>query len=152
MIPDEKWLAAVMASESNDERHWPYIGWVVRNRVEARGFRKTYAGVVRQPDQFSYWNATAQLSDEEAYAAAKSDTRRITPLLKNAEEYARWILAAPRAEAPVSADTFYFYSPRSMLPPGRMPAWFKKLYRFVPPGIDPWYFIFGAESAPDTLG
>lgn len=137
-----------MVSESNDPEEWQYIGWVVRNRVEAKGrFRDTYQAVIRQPMQFSYWNKFSHLGDVDAYAAAKADGSRIAPQLAKAEEYAKWVLATPREYAPFGPTVYYFWSPISMSPEGRLPTWAKKLKRFTPAGIDPWRFIFAHEAS-----
>lgn len=151
MIGDAEWLGACMASESNEPHEWPYIGWVVRNRVEApRRYPNKYADVVRQPWQFSYWNEYADIvRHEQAFVEASKG--RIRHQLDRAEDCARWLLEIDGEHSPIPRDCFYFWSPVSMPERGNCPWWASKkdwpLEWFTVPGVDGFRFTFAREVA-----
>ena len=54
-------------------------------------------------------------------------------------------LSKSRWEFPLDPNTFYFWSPQSMVPPGRVPYWASNIYAFTVPGVDPNRFVFGMD-------
>lgn len=145
MASDYQWLGALLASESNEPHEWLYVGWVVRNRVEAEFLGdSTYVRVIRRRKQFSYWNQFEFLDDDDAYREACSG--RIRHQLDESERYAKWILSTPREYAPFAPNVFYFWSPVSMPEDGRIPGWAESMDRFCPPDVDPWRFIFASDG------
>jgi len=147
VIGDAEWLGACMASESNEPHEGPFIGWVVRNRVEAEGrYPNRYAEVIRQPWQFSYWNDYADIvRHEQAFVEASKG--RIRHQLERAEDCARWLLEIPSSHRPIPADCFYFWSPVSMVPQGRSPKWARGLEWLTVPGVSGYRFTFAREAA-----
>lgn len=144
---DAAWLGALMASESNEPHEWPFVGWAVRNRVESTSrYPDNYVGVIRQPMQFSFWNQWER-DDPAERVYAEACAQRIRHQLEDACACARWLLFMPGEACPFPRDTYYFWSPCSMKPEGRLPTWAQKLERFTPQGVDPWRFIFGRERS-----
>jgi hypothetical protein len=149
-VSPERWLGLALRSESDFPHEWRYLAWAVRNRVEARGYPDTYAGVIRQARQFSYFNPTASLSDDDAYERALKGYAgdRVgwdQNDLEDAEACARIVMRAERFDAPVSHLTTHFWSPRSMTPSGRTPSWAAGMRTFTPAAIDPERWVFAEE-------
>lgn len=149
-----EWLGLCLRSESEQPHEWPYLGCVVRNRVESSRFASTYAEVITQPYQFSYFNDYLGLADlDQVYAAASQgyagdDSGWPHNDLVEAVDCARWLIAASRWELPLSRRVLYFWSPRSMQPRGSDPSWARNLYRvFTPACVDRDRWRFGQESA-----
>ena len=142
---DAEWLGQVARSETDKPHEWPYVMWVVRNRVETKRFPNTYPGVICQPLQFSYYNQYQHAEDEDAMYAEASlgyagkDHDAVVGC-------AHHVLGLPRYHAPFSDKVYYFWSPISMSPPGRDPSWAKKLRVFEVSGVDPWRFKFAEEE------
>jgi hypothetical protein len=148
---DAEWLGLVARSESGQPHEWRFIMWAVRNRVEARRWSTTYAGVITQNKQFSYFNDYQHLEDEDAIFAAAVDgyagDSSGDNCLDNAVECARSVIAAPRWSAPFSPKVDHFWSPISMRPVGSEPKWASAMYKiFTPCGIDSWRFRFGESK------
>jgi hypothetical protein len=146
---ESRWLGLALRSESDQPHEWLPIAWVIRNRVESRIYPDTYAGVVTQRQQFSYFNHFQRVDGpEEIFAAA---------LEGYAGENAGWhdndylhacecasaVRRMPRWMAPFSPRVFHFWSPVSMVPKGSDPAWAEDLRVFALPGIHAQRFKFG---------
>lgn len=148
MHTDAEWLGLCCRTESDRPQEWPYIAWVVRNRVESGRFPDTYRDVIRQRLQFSWFNGTVGQSDEAVWEAARRGyPARHPELLEAATACATWVLATPREGAPFGPGVYYFWSPVSMVPTGALPSWARNLRRFTPMGLDPWRFMFAEEAA-----
>ena len=154
MITPAQWMGLCGRTESDLPQAWPYIMWVVRNRVESKRilFGVTpekiaagiaYESVILHPDQFSAFNGVTG-SPNEIYQKVKA---RHLHLLAAAEACAEWVLATPMSGSPVSSRTYYFWAPQSMKPPGRLPPWnWSILRRFCPtPLIDPQHLTMAEE-------
>lgn len=148
------WLGLCILTESNDPKEWPYIAWVIRNRVESGRFKHTYEAVILQPMQFSAFNK---------YTSGDSNYRSFSPVqifrdkargfsfieyLFHAVDIAERIISAPRSEAPFPATVCHYYSPGSMIPRGSKPKWaYSARKLFTPERIDPDRFVF-ADGVP----
>lgn len=63
----QQFLALALITESNQPHEWPAIGAVILNRVERDSYPDDVISVLRQPMQFSAFNATRTLTTDEAY-------------------------------------------------------------------------------------
>ena len=64
MISPEQWLGQLLQTETSQPHEWPFVAWVVRNRVEARGFPDDYEGVILERRQFSFYNDLSGTPEE----------------------------------------------------------------------------------------
>ncbi len=145
-MTDADWLGLLCRTESGQGHEWPYLAWTVRNRVRvglAHFGGETYSGVIRKPWQFSAFNATKDMADGDAFVATFE--RYPHDQLAPAIACAQWVLSLPDSACPFAPDVYYFFSLRSMRPPGRLPGWATHMERFTPPGVDPWRWIFARE-------
>ena len=146
-----EWAGLCARSESDQPHEWPYLVWVIRNRVEARAWPGNVRGVVTQPWQFSYFNKWRSSLDydriwHEATAGYAGDsTGWADNDLDRAVACAADVLERPRWQAPFSHRVYHFWSPVSMDPQGSDPSWAERLRVFEVSGVDPWRFKF-AES------
>jgi len=110
------WLARVIFSETKDEDEMKLVGWVVRNRVEAKYRGNTYKEVALSKNQFSGLN-----SDDTQYSininiGYESENEKWIKALEVANE----IYFASGDERPFSSDVKHFYSPVSV---SGVPKW-----------------------------
>lgn len=156
---ETEFLALCAVSESDEPHEWPYIMWVIRNRVENLRYPNSIVDVVLQRKQFSYWNYFLDLElpvDVIADAALEGRLprdgqpgmgRRIRSLgAQYPEAYAcaEKVLDKTEWERPFSRDVVFFYSPVSMSG-GNEPWWWEADvgFSFTPSGVDPQRFVFG---------
>jgi hypothetical protein len=153
----EEWLGLAARSESDQPHEWLPVMWVVRNRVEARGYPNRYNKVITQAYQFSYFNqfrgkdpSTTFPLALEGYAGECEGWDAND--YNKAVEAASVVIQAPRSDAPFGPHVLNFWSPRSMVPAYSLPKWrWKELWAFQLPGIDPTRFLFAQrvrESHP----
>jgi hypothetical protein len=135
----EKWLGLVARSESEQPHEWPFVMAVVMNRVEQTGWPDAVHEVVLEPLQFSGFNDTYGDPDDKFEQVA---ARYPEDQLEAAFGCARWFLAIPALRRPFGRGACWFFSPRSMVPPGKSPAWAKALRICSAPGVDTWRFLF----------
>lgn len=147
-----EWLGLALRSESDEPHEWPFLAWVIRNRVESDRFRSTYAGVITRAWQFSYFNdwtlsghPPERIYEEalKGYAGDKSGWPDND--LEEAVECADYVINLPRWCAPFGTRVLHFWSPISMHPPGRIPTWANSMRIFSADGVDPqrWQFAEG---------
>lgn len=149
-VESHHWLGLCLITESNRPEEWPYIAWVIRNRVESGRFRHTYESVILQPKQFSAFNkytgsGATEYSKFSPVQIFRDKARGYAyiELLFHAVDVAKEIISLPRKESPFPITVCHYYSPVSMIPRGSRPAWAASAKRlFTPKGIDPDRFIF----------
>lgn len=153
MRTQEEWLALCLRSESDRPNEWLCVANVIRNRVRNRRWPDTYRGVIRQPRQFSAFNATRDLDNDAAFDATMqtyagdregwhgNDYDR-------ALEFAAWFIDTEWWEMPLSHATFHYWSPVGMPDHGRPPWDFSQLRCFAAPGVDPFRFVFAEDVSP----
>lgn len=153
-VAPHHWLGLCLLTESNIEKEWFYIAWVIRNRVESGRFRHTYEATILQPMQFSafnkYTNGTPNYGKLTPVQIFRDKARGYTHIeaLFHAVDLAKDILSLPRTEAPFPITVCHYWSPVSMVPRGKKPAWASAAKRlFTPKEIDPNRFIF-ADGVP----
>lgn len=119
--PDVLWTARAMYSETRRPTEMYYVGWVIRNRVEAE-FRgeEGYKNVILDDKQFSAFNKGYPLRDfymslEPKYASQSSRWFRA---MKSSVE----VVEGSKRHRPFAKDTYHFYSEVSM-PRGKRPSW-----------------------------
>lgn len=118
------------------EREMRHVGGVIANRVRTKYWKKeTFVAVVLEPAQFSHFNGTnpektALSTNDVTKVRAWTDTLKGVDRSRFAEcaEVARDLRKDP-AQNPFAADEYvrHYYSPRSMVPAGAVPAWAKSL-------------------------
>lgn len=146
-IAPHHWLGLCLVTESNRPSEWPYIAWVVRNRLDSHRFRHTYEAVILQPSQFSAFNKwTASPSSVDPLLVFRHMVRGYTWVeqIFHAGDIALQVINADRkTSAPFPITVCHYWSPVSMRPLGRKPTWADSAKRlFTPDGIDPNRFIF----------
>lgn len=155
-VAPHHWLGLCLLTESNNPVEWPYIAWVIRNRVDSGRFRHTYESVILQPMQFSAFNKYTKQDSNIGYAGFspvqvfRDKARGYTYIesLFHAVDLAKEIISLPRAEAPFPITACHYWSPISMVPRGKKPAWASAAKRlFTPKEIDPNRFVF-ADGVP----
>jgi len=104
------WLARVIFSETKDEDEMKLIGWVVRNRVEAKYRGGTYEEVVLSAHQFSGLNSKDEQYSININMGYESENEKWIKALAVANE----IYFASEEERPFSEDVKHFYSPVSV--------------------------------------
>ena len=146
MPTDAQWLSLCCCTESNRPHEWPFVAWTIRRRVEANRVMfggNTYQGVILKPMQFSAFNGVLGTPDQ-VYSIVSAEQDAASRTL--AEHCAAWVLGTPTQNGPISALSFYYFSPISMVPAGKLPAWdWNKLRRFSVSQVDPYRFIFAEE-------
>lgn len=148
MIPDHHWLGLCLLTESNRPEEWPYVAWVIRNRVESPRYPDTYEGVILQPMQFSRFNKLTAARIPPLTLLRSVGATFLTDQLLLAADVARDVIASADTYRLGVSHALHYYSPISMKPAGSAPAWAKKAKRlFTPTGIDPQRFVF-AEGVP----
>lgn len=155
------WLGLCLATESNRQAEWPLIGQVIYNRVASNRYPDTLEGVILQRSQFSAfnlwtkasappadtWNAVAgrvciQVGGALLLAYAIDAAARMDELMSDEAAEVR------RISFDITPETLHYWSPVSMVPKGRKPAWAPSASRiYSAPGIDPERFQF-AENVP----
>lgn len=144
-----EWLALCLVTETNQPHEMPAVAAVILNRLRGKGWPKEMVRVVRQAKQFSAFNATLALGDDEAFAVvrkAQSDA-----LYAAALACADDMMARPEHQWPLTSRAFWYFSPISMQPAGSIPPWAGSYVAFCPGGIDPYRFVFlfdGGMSHP----
>lgn len=155
LVPtDAEWLALCLVTESNRPDEWPHIAQVIENRRATGRWGDTYRDVILAPKQFSAFNDYTKVrnprltSDEFGmqhcfYEIAKEQS---DVLLMRAAAFVSLDDAVWSGE--ISRTTFHYWSPVSMVPKGRKPAWTEDAKRvYTPNGVDPERFVF-AEGVP----
>lgn len=145
---EAEWMALTLVSESKHPHEWPYLATVIKNRVEyPRIYPNTLRGVVLQPYQFSAYNEWVGHSPSFILRKARE---KFGPCVARhhceALDVAHEVLGRRNWEDPFGRMVFNYWSPRSMVPPGRLPGWNWDILRcFVVSGVDPWRFVFAEE-------
>lgn len=140
------WLARCIYSETKQPHEMQLVGWVVRNRVEARRHPDTYEEVVLEPWQFSAFNH----NNPKRYRLMRLsyDDQEAHPVWALALKTAADIYAANESERLWPRNVLHFYSPRSMRPRGAEPHWADTLRPVHPPvAVDPDRFRFFAKRS-----
>ena len=135
-----EWLALCLCTETNQPHEMPAVAAVILNRLRSKGWPKEMVRVVRQAKQFSAFNATLSLGDDEAFAVVRKG--QSDALYAAALACADDLMARPEHQWPITARAFWYFSPVSMVPAGSIPPWAEKLVGFCPCGIDPYRFVF----------
>lgn len=112
------WLARAIYSETKRPAEMRLVAWTIRNRVEQEYKGSTYQEVVTAPRQFSAFNDP----NHRAYRMNRGHLMQDMPAWEEALYIAESVYAAPSSTNPLPGVTHY-YSPRSMRPAGRVPAW-----------------------------
>jgi Cell Wall Hydrolase len=102
---------------------------VIRNRAASLAFPSNPVLVVLQHNQFS------AVCREEYWQKALAGEWQPQHVLRCLREW-------QTPQAPVAPGALYYYSPVSMVPPGREPSWVKTLTRVPVAGLDESYFRF----------
>lgn len=142
------WLARAMYSETTKPKEMYYVGWVIRNRVEANyNDRSTYYGVILDPRQFSAFNRGNPRRD--FYMNLDADFLD-APFHKSknwfhALDVARRVLKADSSDRPFSPRTLYFYSEVSMPDYNPHPIWASKFSKVQVPEVKDERFRFLAD-------
>lgn len=137
---DAHWLGLALVTESDQPHEWIYPATVIRRRVESRVYPNSYPEVITQPYQFSHFNKYLHIHhDEMLFAEVLKDLRKD---ISAATECAAWVIDAPEWRLPFSPRVLHYFSPVSMVPPGRIPSWAHGMRQFTPAGVDPYRFVF----------
>jgi hypothetical protein len=165
LVPlDHHWLALCLCTESNRRTEWPLIAAVIQNRVRSKRYPDDWVGVILQPMQFSAFNAftknrlpvksTIELETALFEGVASKVVRAFggSVMLAHAIDHAALMLERDadghRITDLITTVTHHYFSPVSMVPKGKPPAWAKSASRlYTPEGIDPQRFVF-AENVP----
>ncbi len=160
MITESQWLGLLGVTETDHHEEFPIIMWSVRRRAEGPSrFKDSVSGVATQTLyddvilcdwQFSAFNKYRDLADPDAVYVKIRAEKASTPVgasqLVAAENCAAWVLSSPERSAPIGPKSYYFWSPRSMVPVGSLPKWnWNNLRRFCPYRIDPWRLCCAEE-------
>jgi len=103
------------------------VAWVIRNRtLHPRRFGDGWKGVCLRPSQFSCWYEWGGPSNYAAVMAAAQqlvDGASPSPgsALARALQVADDVMGGVAPDPTGGAD--HYFAPRSMVPPGRVPAW-----------------------------
>ena len=139
--------AAIVYTETGGlaEPYKEAVAHVINNRVgtstvNGKSTRESITDVISEPAQFSgykndmYNEAMGYfLRGEKVNAYNKAAMKScMSVVIKIYDEKA----------ADTTNGALFFYSPRSMNPPGRQPAWARERTEVTIEGIDPWYFKF----------
>jgi hypothetical protein len=153
------WLGLCLVTESNQRKEWPLIAQVIYNRVDAKRFPDTVEEVILQPMQFSAFNGYTKSPEQRLIWQSRRETYRHRALLQDQILLAYAIDTAARVEEEahdqgqrisdeITSETYHYWSPVSMVPKGRRPAWAPSASRlYTPEGVDPERFVF-AENVP----
>lgn len=151
LIASHHWVGLCLVTESNRPEEWPYIAWVIRNRLDSHRFRHTYETVILQPSQFSAFNKwTVGAANINPLTIFRQMVRGYTWVERifQASDVALSVIRADRKDAPFPMTVCHYWSPVSMRPPGRKPPWASSAKRlFTPEGIEPERFVF-ADGVP----
>lgn len=151
-------LGLCLVTESNLRKEWPLIATVIQNRVRSKRYPDTFVEVILQRSQFSAFNEVTKSGKLSGTSIFDLVARRVTKapggplLLAHAIDHAAKMIEADadghRISDLVSLETLHYWSPVSMVPKGRKPAWAPTASRlYTPEGIDPQRFVF-AENVP----
>jgi hypothetical protein len=145
--PRVLWTARVIYSETNRPSEMKYVGWVVRNRVEANyNGRHTYRGVALDRKQFSAFNPGY---GRREYYMAKTYEDVNDPVSGDtwmaALENAYYVVYADSADRPFDPETYYFYSEVSMPSWRPHPAWRDLFDEVDVPEVEDERFRFFAD-------
>lgn len=161
IVTPQQFLALALITESNQPHEWPAIGAVVLNRVERDSYPDDVISVLRQPMQFSAFNATRNEVLEDAYREVRRLHQLGAPGTPTSAFEAEALAVAEellddagrplrRSRRPFGPAVLNYWSPRSMVPRGSLPSWqWAGLRCFTLDGIDPWRFVF-AETVDRT--
>lgn len=101
------------------------VGCVIRNRVQARRWPKTFAGVCLQRLQFSCWNPGTDANHVRLMALAErlivNGEADADPMLKETIYLARGVIAGAILDRTGGATCYY--APKAMIPAGSKPFW-----------------------------
>lgn len=143
------WVGLCCITESNQPHEWPYIAWVIRNRLDSGKYKHSYEQVVLQSYQFSAFNKWIGQPDPLVVFRMVARGYHWIEYLFHACDAAKMVIEAPRSSEPFPITVRHYYSPRSMRPLGSKPAWEKEASRlFTPEGVSPERFIFADNVKP----
>lgn len=149
---DQDWLALCLCTESNRPEEWPCIAQVIENRLKSGRWGSTLRDVILSPMQFSAFNDVSRKLSSMTYtvawnSVASGQPRLLLVVAARGDWFKAWTGTIP-AESGISPATTHYYSPVSMVPAGRKPAWAASASRlYTPDGIDPQRFIFAEGVA-----
>lgn len=161
LVPLEHHLLALcLCTESNRRKEWPLIAQVIQNRVRSPRYPDTFPDVILQRSQFSAFNVAtskgfdASVQDtwpwvfRQVVKSAKVDALLLAYAIDHASQMIAYDENDQRLSDLITPQTFHYWSPVSMKPAGRAPAWAPQAYRiYTPEGFDPERFRF-AENVP----
>lgn len=113
------WLARVIFSETKKEDEMELVGWVVRNRVEAKYRGSTYKEVALSANQFSGLDP----KDEQYSININMDYNTKNEKWLKALEIANKIYFSNGETRPLPKNVLHFYSPVSA---AKTPSWTKE--------------------------
>lgn len=148
MTPDDQdWLALCLCTETDRPAEWPYIAQVINNRVDSGRWGNTLREVILSPMQFSAFNSVSRQLSTMSYTDAWLKVAGGLGISR------LQLMHAARSDweplwTPITPATTHYYSPVSMVPPGRKPAWAASASRlYTPDGVDPQRFVFAEGVA-----
>lgn len=142
------WVGLCCLTESNRPYEWPYIAWVIRNRLDSGKYKHTYEQVVLQPSQFSAFNKWQGTEPLTIFQRVSRGYHSIE-LLFHAVDIARKVIESGDNDRPFPITVRHYYSPISMRPLGRKPPWYEQAKKvFTPEGLDPERFVFADGVLP----
>lgn len=149
MLTPSSWVGLCLLTESDRPHEWNTLAWVIRFRYEANREKQfggqDYSRIVTHPFQFSAFNGITG-TPQEVWERVFNLKPRSVGLLRRATEVAEDVMRDSLRHSPLDTRTYFFWSPRSMVPEGSLPKWnWTQLRRFAVNEIDPWRFLFAAE-------
>lgn len=146
------WVGLCCLTESNRPYEWPYIAWVIRNRLDSGKYKHTYEQVVLQPSQFSAFNKWQETEPLTIFQLVARGYHSIELLFHAVDIAAKVIYTPPdsaSASRPFPTTVRHYFSPISMRPLGSKPSWYGQAKRvFTPEGLDPERFVFADGVLP----
>jgi hypothetical protein len=143
---ESHWLALCLCTESNRRREWPHIAQVIYNRVRSPRYPDTAVEVILQPMQFSAFNQYRRDLAKRAIwkaCAFRQDEILLAYAIDHAARMVEADAEGQRISADITPNTYHYWSPVSMVPKGRQPAWVSSAsWLYTPEGIDPNRFVF----------
>ena len=135
------WLTRTLLSETDRIEEMSYVAWVIRNRVDLKFLGdSTYHEVVTSRNQFSAYNRGYKF--RYTYLVKSFKNLKKDSLGREALRISYNVINADSSDRPFSINTLYFYSPISMIPPGRVPYWVRGKREVTPKDLDRWRFRF----------
>jgi spore germination cell wall hydrolase CwlJ-like protein len=131
---DINWVARTLYGEFSGYKpiYQETAAWVIRNRLDSGKWGDTYEEVVTARKQFSCFR-----KNDPNYKKVM-DPNPKGKRWNRAVESATTVLNAPESANPIPG-VMYYYSPRSMTPPGTVPDWAKGRTTIKVKGIYPWH-------------